>query len=183
MTAKDTPQTGAVAIRRNRQPAPHMLNPAPLPPELDGLFYIQAWVKALTTNTKYVEPNPDFMQQRMMMNTLSATTVEELLSDQTLDGLQTIVPDEPWATTGNIIISDLYVAASDIEGGSPTYMLLTWIEEQTGIEVTTSTGATNLQLQFASMLAMGIWPITGQIKRRDRKDRGGRHLFGFYPPE
>jgi hypothetical protein len=180
---KDTPQKAEVAIRRNRQPAPHLINPAPLPPELDGLFYVQAWVKALTTNTTYVEPNPEFMSQRMMMNTLSATTVEELLSDQSLEGLQSILPDEPWASTGNIIITDLYVAASDIEGGAPTYMLLTWVNETTGIETTTSTGATNLQLQFASMLAMGIWPIRGQIKRRDRKDRGGRYLIGFYPAE
>ena len=180
---KDAPSTGTVAVRSNRQPAPHLLNPAPLPPELDGLFYIQAWIKALTTNTKYVEPNPDFMQQRMMMNTLSATTVEELLTDQALEGLQHIIPDEAWATTGNIMLTDLYVAASDIEEGAPTYMLLTYVDEATGIETTTSTGATNLQLQFASMLAMGIWPIRGQIKRRDRKDRGGRHLLGFYPAE
>jgi hypothetical protein len=180
---KDTPQKGEVAIRRNHQPAPHLLNPAPLPPELDGLFYIQAWIKALTSNTKYAEPNPDFMSQRMMLMTLSAATVEELLADQNLEGLQSILPDEPWATTGNITIIDLYVAASDIEGGAPTYMLLTWVNESTGIEITTSTGATNLQLQIASMLAMGIWPIRGQIKRRDRKDRGGRHLIGFYPAE
>jgi hypothetical protein len=181
--AKEAPSTGTVAVRGGRQPAPHLLNPAPLPPELDGLFYIQAWIKALTTNTKYVEPNPDFMAQRMMMQTLSATTVEELTSDQSLEGLQQIVPDEAWATTGNIMITDLYVAASDIEEGSPTYMLLTYITEATGVETTTSTGATHLQLQIASMLAMGIWPIRGQIKRRDRKDRGGRHLFAFYPAE
>lgn len=182
MTDK-TPQKHEVAIRRSRQPAPHLLNPAPLPPELDGLFYIQAWIKALTTNTKYVEPNPDFMSQRMMMNTLSATTVDELLADQTLDGLQKILPDEPWASTGNIMLTDLYVAASDIEGGSPTYVLFSYVEELSGNEVTTSTGATTLQLKFASMLAMGIWPIRGQIKRRDRKDRGGRYLLDLYPAE
>lgn len=183
MATKDTTPTGEVAIRRTRQPAPHLVNPAPLPAELDGLFYIQAWIKALTTNTKYVEPNPDFMAQRMMMNTLSATNLDELLSDQSLEGLQALVPDEAWATTGNITIFDLYVAASDIEEGAPTYMLLSWVHDDTGLEVTTSTGATHLQLQIASMLAMGIWPIRGQIKRRDRTDRGGRHLFAFYPSE
>lgn len=181
--AKDAPQTAEVAIRRSRQPAPHMLNPAPLPPELDGLFYVQAWVKALTTNTKYVEPNPDYMSQRMMMMTLSATTIEELTADQKLDGLQELIPDVEWASTGPITVTDLYVAASSIEEGAPTYMLLTYVRNDTGQEVTTSTGAVNLQLQFASMLAMGIWPIEGEIKRRDRKDRGGRHMFGFYPPE
>lgn len=181
--AKAEPKEGVIATRRTMTPAPHMLNPAPLPPELDGLFYVQAWVKALTTNTKYTEPNPDYMSQRMMMVTLSATTVDELLGEDNLDGLQKLVPDVPWASTGNILVTDLYVAASDIDGGSPTYMLFTYYSKETGTEVTTSTGATRLQLQFASMLAMGIWPIEGQIKRTERKDRGGRHLFSFYPEE
>jgi len=180
---KTEPATGVVATRRTSTPAPHMLNPASLPPELDGLFYIKEWVKALTTNTKYNEPNPDYMSQRMMMVTLSATNLDELLGEDNLDGLQKLIPDQPWATTGPIIVTDLYVAASDIDGGSPTYMLMTYMNKETGMEVTTSTGATRLQLQFASMLAMGIWPIEGQIKRTERKDRGGRYLFSFYPEE
>lgn len=179
--AKDASPSTEILPRRKMQLAPHFANPAPLPPELDGLFDVREWVKALTTGVEYKEPNPDYMSQRMMMLTLSATTFEELTTDPTLDGLQDLIPDAPWQSTGNIMVTELYVAKSDLTEGSRTYMLFTYLKTLTGEEVTTTTGATRLQLQFASALAMGIWPLEGQIKRTDRKDRGGRHLFSFYP--
>lgn len=180
----DKKETGAIVPVRNKMVvAPHFSNPAPLPPELEGLFDVREWVRSLTTGTDYKEPNQEYMAQRMMMLTLSATTIDELLGEDTLDGLQKIIPDAPWATTGNIMLTSLYVAASDQKDGNRTYMLFSYLVKDTGMEVTTTTGATKLQLQFASMLAMGIWPIEGQIKRTERKDRGGRHLFSFYPEE
>lgn len=179
----ETTSSGIVTQRRKNVIAPHLANPAPLPPELENLFTIKSWIHSLTTGAPYKELDPDFMAKRMMMLTLSATTAEEVMADTPMDGLQTLVPDAPWMSTGNIMITGLYVAKSDQETGNPTYMLLEWLNKQNGEEVTTTTGATKLQLQFASLLAMGIWPIEGQIKRTDRKDRGGRHLFSFYPEE
>lgn len=174
----------SVVVQRNRMAiAPHFANPAPLPPELNGLFDIRAWVHSLTTGAEYTELDPDFMAKRMMMLTLSATTWDELVSDTPMDGLQKLIPDAPWMTTGNIMVTGLYVARSDQPTGNRTYMLLEYFHKEDGREVTTTTGATKLQLQFASALAMGIWPLEGQIKRTDRKDRGGRHLFSFYPEE
>jgi len=181
--ADKKPSTEIAAQRNRLAVAPHFNNPAPLPPELDGLFDVREWVKALTTHTEYTEPNPDYMAQRMMMLTLSAVTVDDLLGEDNLDGLQKIIPDAPWMTTGNIMLTSLYVAKSDQKDGNPTYMLFSYLKKDTGQEVTTTSGATKLQLQFASMLAMGIWPIEGQIKRTERKDRGGRHLFSFFPEE
>lgn len=178
-----TAKSGVIAQRTRGVLAPHFQNPAELPTELKGLFDIKDWVRALMTGEKYTELNPDFMAQRMMMLTLSATTVEEVLADEPMEGLQNLIPDAPWMGTGNITLTGLYVARSELENGAPTYMLLEYVREDRWEEVTTTTGATKLQLQFASMLAMGIWPIRGQIKRTDRKDRGGRHLFSFYPPE
>lgn len=179
----ETTSSGIVVARRKNVIAPQFSNPAPLPPELDGLFDIRAWVRALTTGDKYVELDPDFMAKRMMMMTLSATSFDEIVEDVPMDGLQKLVPDVPWASTGNIMITGLYVAKSEQEVGNPTYMLLEYFHKDSGEEVTTTTGATKLQLQFANCLALGIWPIEGQIKRTDRKDRGGRHLFSFYPEE
>jgi hypothetical protein len=106
-----------------------------------------------------------------------------LFADNTIDGLQKLLPDEPWASTGPIMFTDLYVAKSDMEDGAKTYMLFTFVSKETGLETTTSTGATQLQLQVCSMLGMGIWPIQGQIKRSDRKDRGGRYIIKFYPED
>jgi hypothetical protein len=179
--AKEATATGEIVRRKAGVIAPHFSNPAPLPQELDGLFDIRSWVRSLTTHEPYTELNPDFMAQRMMMLTLSATTAEEVMAETPMDGLQKLIPDAPWQGTGNIIVSGLYVAKSDQPDGNPTYMLMEYYQESTGAEVTTTTGATKLQLQFASLLALGIWPIEGQIKRTDRKDRGGRHLFSFYP--
>lgn len=183
MATKDVENVtkGAVAQRRKNVIAPQFNNPAPLPPELDGLFSVRAWVESLTTGKEYEELDPDFMAKRMMMMTLSATTFDEIVDDVPMDGLQKLIPDAPWQTSGNIMITGLYVAKSQNKDGNPTYMLLEWANLATGEEVTTTTGATKLQLQFANCLALGIWPIEGQIKRTDRQDRGGRHLFSFYP--
>lgn len=183
MAGNSVAKAGVVAQRRTNQIAPHFANPAALPPELDGLFDVRAWVRSLTTGEKYSEPNPDYMAQRMMMMTLSATTAEEVMADAPMDGLQKLILDAPWQSTGNIMVTGLYVASSDQPDGNPTYMLLEYFNKQSGQEVTTTTGATKLQLQFASLIALGVWPIEGQIKRTDRKDRGGRHLFSFYPEE
>lgn len=182
MSAVAKKETGAVQ-RRVMAPAPHLVNPQPLPPELDGLFYVQSWAKSLLTGADYNEPNPEYMSQRMLMLTASATTLEELFTENTLEGLQKLLPNEPWASTGPIMFTDLYVAKSDLEDGAKTYMLFSYLSKETGAETTTSTGATQLQLQVCSMLGMGIWPIEGQIKRTDRKDRGGRYLIRFYPED
>jgi hypothetical protein len=181
--AVENAQSGEIVARRKGVIAPHFANPAPLPPELAGLFDVRAWVRSLTTGDEYTELNPDYMAQRMMMMTLSATTWSEVMEDAPMDGLQKLIPDAPWQSSGNIMITGLYVAKSQNKDGNPTYMLMEWFNKQTGAEVTTTTGATKLQLQFASALALGIWPIEGQIKRTDRQDRGGRHLFSFYPEE
>ena len=181
--AEKKESTDIVPVRNRFQLAPHLANPAPLPKELAGLFDVTEWLKSLTQHTDYKEPNPDYMAQRMMMLTLSATTVDDLLGEDTLDGLQKLIPDVPWATTGNIAVTSLYVAASDQKDGNKTYMLFDYVRKEDWTQVTTTTGATKLQLQFASLLAMGVWPIEGQIKRTERKDRGGRHLFSFYPEE
>lgn len=183
MTTKqvDTVKSGEIVKRKPGVMAPHFATPAPLPTELVGLFDIRAWVHSLTTGAEYTELNPDFMAQRMMMLTLSATTAEEVMEDAPMEGLQKLIPDVPWQGTGNIMICGLYVAKSEQPVGNKTYMLLEWYNKDTGEEVTTTTGATKLQLQFASLLALGVWPIEGQIKRTERKDRGGRYLFSFYP--
>jgi hypothetical protein len=182
MTTVAKKETGTVA-RRVMAPAPHLLNPAELPPELDGKFYLRQWAESLLTNKAYVEPDPEYMAMRMLMLTASATTLDELFADNKLDGLQDLIPNEPWATTGPIMVTDLYVAKSDQEDGAKTYMLLTYFGEVSGAEVTTSTGAKQLQMQICSMLAMGIWPIRCEIKRTERKDRGGRHMFKMFPVE
>lgn len=179
---KDAPgPKSELVLRGQRQINPAFVDPAPLPEELDGLIDIRGWLKSLTTGVEYKEPNPDYMAQRMLMMALTSTSVEELLSDPQMDGLQDLIPDAPWQGTGNILITGLYVAKSDLTEGQRTYMLLSYFTHATGAETTTTTGATRLQIQMAGQLAMGVWPIEGQIKRTDRKDRGGRHLFSFYP--
>lgn len=182
MAQKDAPSAELATIGGFAVPA-HISNPAELPPELKGLFDVKAWLTALLTKTPYTEPNPDFMQTRMALMTLQSETVEELLADKDLEGLQKVIPDAPGMSTGPIMLTSLYVAKSDQQEGNPCYMLFSYVTKATGIETTTTTGATQLQIQWASMLAMGIWPIEGVIKRTDRKDRGGRYLLKFYPED
>lgn len=182
MNKKDAPSAELVIPGSVMLPD-HIQNPAPLPPELAGLFDVKPWLSALFNKTPYEEPHPEFMEQRMMLMTLQSKDLAELLSDRDLEGLQKIVPDAPGMSTGPIILTSLYVAKSNQTEGNPCYCLFSYVTKSTGKETTTTTGVTQIQIQWASMLAMGIWPIEGIIKRGNGKDRGGRYLLKFYAEE
>lgn len=182
MADKDTP-SAVVAVRPELVLPAHIRKPAPLPPELAGQFTVQGWFTALVKKEKYTEVNPDYMAERMLMLTLFSATPADVLKPKDLKGLQDIVPNVPFAETGPITITDLYVAASDQEDGNTCYMLLTYMSDDTGVETTTTTGATHLQAQALTMLAMGEWPIRCNIRRGNRADRGGRYMFAMVPVE
>lgn len=180
MAKAETP-SAEVAVRPRLQLPAHLIDPAPLPPVLAGLIDLKGWLRSLTENVDYEPPNPDYMAQRMLLTTLMAPTPEALYGESELDGLQKLIPDLPGQSTGNIVIDDLYVAPSSLSEGSKTYILLTYTVQRSMLQVTTSTGASRLQSTFLGFLAMGVWPIEGQIVRSKSTDRGGRHLFAFYP--
>jgi len=182
MAGKDTP-SAVVAVRPKLAVPSHIHNPAPLPPEIDGQFTVQDWFTALVTKEKYIEPNPDYMAERMLLLTLFSTTPEQVLTPKDLKGLQDLIPNVPWATTGPIILTDVYVAASDQEDGNTCYMLISYDSLDTGMSTTTTTGATHLQAQVLTLVALGAWPIKCQITRGDRQDKGGRYMFAMTPVE
>jgi len=179
--AKAETTSTEVAVRPRVQLPAHLLDPAPLPPVLAGLIDLKGWLKCLTEGEVYVPPNPDYMSQRMLLTTLMAPTPEALYGEAELDGLQKLIPDLPGQGTGNIVIDDLYVSPSTLQETPSTYMLLTYTVQRSGFQVTTDTGAQRLQATFLGLLAMGVWPIEGQIVRSKSTDRGGRHLFAWYP--
>ena len=181
--AEKNARGAAIVPRQGTQLPVHITNPAPLPPELEGIILLPEWFASITKNVEYVEPNPDYMEQRMMLLTIMSATPEELLTPNDLKGLQDVIPDVPWATTGNILFTSLYVAASDLKEGRRTYMLFSYMNEENGLETTTMTGATQLQLQICGLLMMGQWPIRGRLTRTDKTDRAGRHMFWLFPSE
>lgn len=174
-------KTGEIVKAVPRQMPAHITNPAPLPDELSGLVDIKGWINSMLKGVEYTEPNPDYMAQRMMMLTLLSETPEELLTPNSITGLQDLVPNAPGACTGPIQITEIYVAASDQKDGNKTFVVLSYINFETGAEVTTTTGATQVQLQLLGLLAMGVWPIQVNIKRTERQDKGGRYLFWVNP--
>lgn len=176
-------KTGEVIQQRKRPLPAHVTNPAPLPPELSGLFDLRAWFDSLIYKTPYEPINPDYMAERMLMLTIMSGSVEELLSPKSLTGLQDLIPNVPGQSTGPIRVTDLYVEKSDQADGNPCYMLLSYINLETGMETTTTTGATQVQATFATWLAHGQWPIECRITRGDRTDRGGRYMFLIEPVE
>lgn len=176
-------KSGTVIQQRVKAVPAHIANPAPLPDVLSGLFDLSSWFTSLTRGTEYVEPNPDYMAQRMLWLTMSAPTADAVMTPHDITGLQDLIPNAPGQGTGNILITDLYVAASDQKDGNKTYILFSYVSEDTGLEVTTTTGATQVQAQLLTMLAHGEWPIRCQIKRTERKDRGDRFLFWVFPAE
>lgn len=176
-------KTGEIIQQRQRALPAHVTNPAPLPDSLAGLFDLGAWFDSLIRKTEYKPLNPDYMAERMLMLTIMSGSVEELLSPKSLTGLQDLIPNTPGATTGPIRITDIYVDKSDQEDGNRCYILFSFINLETGIETTTTTGATQVQATFATWLAHGQWPIECRITRGDRTDRGGRYMFLIQPVE
>lgn len=176
-------KTGTIVQQRGIPMPPHMVNPAPLPPALEGLFELRAWFESLARKVEYKPLNPDYMAERMLALTLMSGSVEELLSPKNLTGLQDLIPNTPGATSGPIRITEIYVDKSDQEDGNRCYILFSYISLETGMETTTTTGATQVQAVFLTWLALGQWPIECRITRGDRTDRGGRYMFLIQPVE
>lgn len=156
---------------------------APLPDVLQGKLVLSDWADALVNHTAYREVDPDYLSRMLLVQTLEAQTPDEVFEQSGIRKLQELIPNAPGLGTGPVEIVDLYVTASDFGEGAPCYMIVDIIDETTGEAVRFSTGATQLQAQIIALLSFGTWPIKCQIKRTERKDRGGRYLFWLFPPE
>lgn len=144
---------------------------------------LSAWANSLVNGVEYHEPDPDYLSRKLLMQTLTATTPEQVFEGTGIDGLQKMIPDMPDAGTGPIIISEIYVARSSLEQGTKTYVILTFTKMSTGETFTTTTGAQQVQAQLLKLASFGNYPVKCQIKRTDRKDRGGRFLFWVFPSD
>jgi hypothetical protein len=171
----NTPATPAQLAR------PLLHSPARLPEELEGLIDLNAWAESLVNGRPYKEPEPGYLARLLTMQTLEAVSPEAVFSPNDLEGLQRLIPNVPGMGTGPTEITGLYVAASDMTEGAPCYMILDLTDLETGATRKTTTGATQLQAQILRLLGFGVWPIRCQIKRTERKDRGGRYLFWLFP--
>lgn len=154
-----------------------------LPKEITDIIDVQSWARSLITKEVYAEPDPEYVQRRLLLQTLMADTIEEVFAQGKMRKLQESVANVPGASTGNIRIYDLYVTASDFNEGAKQYMLLSTTNLTSGDERMYSTGSTGLQAQVIASICLGVWPIDCQIIRLDRKDKGDRYLFWLSPPE
>jgi hypothetical protein len=163
--------------------APLIKSTAALPEELQGVIDLSKWAESLINHAPYDEPDPNYLPRLLLIQTLEATAPEQVFTPNDLDGLQKIIGNMPGAGTGPIEIDGLYVASSSMSEGAPCYMILDYVSLDTGVRRKTTTGATQLQAQILRLLGFGIWPIRCQIKRTERKDKGGRYLFWLFPPD
>lgn len=154
---------------------------APLPEALEGKVDVRAWAVSLFTGADYVEPDPEGLTRSMLFDSLFATSSMDILTDAAMDSMQDVLEDFAGNTTGPVRITDVYVAASDMEDGGPCYIILTWVDMATGQEQRASTGASILQRKILSHLVIGHWPIECQIVRDKFTDAGGRHMLNLWP--
>lgn len=161
--------------------APLIESPAQLPADLADHLDLTAWANALVNHAPYTEKDPNYLSRLLLIQTLEATSPEQVFNPNDLDGLQKVIGNAPGAGTGPIEINGLYVASSSMNEGAPCYMILDYVSLDTGAKRKTSTGATQLQAQILRLIGFGIWPIRCQIKRTERKDKGGRFLFWLFP--
>lgn len=155
----------------------------PLPEKLRDKLSLSAWAESIVNRAPYKELDPDYLSRMLLVQTLTAQTPDEVFEQAGIRKLQELVPNAPGLGTGPVEIVDLYVTSSDFGEGAPCYMIVDIIDETSGDAIRFSTGATQLQAQIIALLSFGTWPIRCQIKRTERKDRGGRFLFWLFPPE
>lgn len=155
----------------------------PLPEALQDKMNLSAWAESLANKAPYKEPDPDYLSRMLLIQTLTAATPEEVFAQSGIRKLQELVPNAPGMTSGPGTITDLYVTASDFGEGAPCYIIVDFMSAVTGELTRFSTGASQLQAQILALLSFGTWPIDCEIKRTDRKDRGGRYLFWLSPVE
>lgn len=175
-TERETPASGTVV-------APLMPGAVQLPEILRDKIILSAWANSLVNRVEYMEPDPDYLSRLLITQTLTATSLEAVFEQNQIRGLQKAIPQVPDAGTGPIEIYDLYVTSSDLNEGAPCYMILSCTHLETGEQTKYTTGSQQLQAQVLAALGHGMWPIRCNIKRLDRKDKGGKFLFWMFPPE
>lgn len=154
-----------------------------VPEALGAIIDMPAWASAIVSGTPYAEPNPDFISKMLAFQIMTAATIEEAFASQGVRRLQNMLANVPEANTGNIEITDLYVAETDFETGLPTYVIVTVVSLEDGLSYKFTTGATNIQATIFALLRMGVWPIRCKIKRGESKDKGGRYLLFMLPAD
>lgn len=154
-----------------------------VPAALGAIINMPEWAASIVVGAAYHEPNPDFVSQMLAYQVITADTIEEAFANQGVRQLQKMLPDTPEANTGNIEITDLYVAESDFETGQPTYVIVSVLSLEDGTTYKFTTGATNIQATIFALLRMGTWPIRCKIKRGETKDKGGRFLLFMLPAD
>jgi hypothetical protein len=154
-----------------------------LPAELTKVIDVKGWARSLIVREPYVEPDPEYLQRMLLLQTLTAATIDEVFAQGQLKHLQDAIPNIPGAGTGPVEINDLYVTDSDFGEGAPTYLILGTRSLLHGTETRYSTGAMQIQAQVMAALCLKIWPINCAITRTERKDKGGRYMFWLMPAD
>lgn len=154
-----------------------------IPDQFNGTVDFTGWANALINRSPYVEPDPEYIARKILLATILSKSVDEILSESGILKLQEWVPNIPGATTGPLLITDLYVTSSDFGEGAPCYVIYEATHMLDGEPRKFTTGATQVQAQTLAMLKVGAWPIECQIMRMKAKDRGGRFLLRMMPPE
>jgi hypothetical protein len=152
-----------------------------IPPLLAAKVDVIGWATSLFEGTTYTDPDPNYISRELLMMTLTADTVEAVLSASEITKLQQWIGNAPGAGTGPCEISDLYITGSDFGEGLPCYMIMTVTNLDTGHQRKVTTGASGLQAQVLRLISLGSWPIRCQITRTESKDKGGRFIFRLFP--
>jgi hypothetical protein len=153
------------------------------PAVLEKRVDLQRWVDSLVTGAEYRDPDPDYLSRKILANTLTATTLDEVFAENSVKKLQDWIPNAPGAYQGPLEIDEIYVTGSDFGEGLPCYMIFEGTDLTDDTRFVCSTGVSGLQGQFVALINIGEWPIRCIIKRMESKDKGGRHLLRAWPPD
>lgn len=153
-----------------------------VPAVISDVVDMTGWAASLVNGMAYEDPDPGYLNRKILLQTLKAATIEEVFADNEMLHMQDWVPDYPGAYVGPLEIDDLYVTGSDFGEGMPCYMIWGGTDLSQDMRFKVTTGATGLQGQTLRLISLGEWPIRCVVKRQPSKDKGGRHLLRMWPP-
>lgn len=154
-----------------------------LPAHVTAKIDLKNWMETVFNGVPYTAMDGEAMNRLMLLALLEAESLEEVLSESVGEKLQDMVPNEAWASTPPLEITDVGVYPGDAEKEPSTYLVIRATDLESGDQIRFSTGATNVQVQMMKMLSIGAWPIRCCLKRIDKKDQGGRYIFRMTLPD
>lgn len=146
--------------------------PPGMPLGVSNTVDVNAMAASLIQGVPYKALEEGFVARLLALQTLGATTLEEILSNAGVTHLNDWLPNVPDAKSTVHEIYDFVVDQSDYSSGCPCYVVMSVIDMETGADFKMSTGALQVQIQLLRAVAAGTFPMPVRFCRASNQGQG-----------